>query len=307
MLELGGNSGAAASGAAVKDGTDAGFMTDVIEASQATPVVVQFTAPWCGPCRTLGPQLEEAVRKTGGKVQMVRINIDENPQIAGQLGVQSIPAVFGFAGGQPVDGFMGAQTPSQIDAFLQKVMQASGGAGGEEEQIDAMLDAADQAVSEGASGEAAQVYAQILGVKPENLRAITGLAKCYAAGGDLDRARETLDMVPEDKADDPLVVQVRSMIDLSESTGGSGDAAALASAVAANPDDHQARMDYALALIGGGQNEQAIDELLTSFGKDPEWNESAAREQLLKVFEALGPTDPLTLKGRRRLSSLMFA
>jgi len=306
MLELGGNSPAAGNGDVVIDGTDAGFMTDVIEASQTTPVVVQFTAPWCGPCRTLGPQLEAAVRKTG-KLKMVRINIDENPQIAGQLRVQSIPAVFGFAGGQPVDGFMGAQTPSQIDAFLQKVLQADGGAGGEEEQIDAMLDAADQAVSEGASGEAAQVYAQILGVKPENLRAITGLAKCYAASGDIDRAKETLAMVPEDKADDPVVTQVRSMIELTEATGGGGDAAALASAVQANPDDHQARMDYALALIGGGQNEQAIDELLTIFSKDSEWNEGAAREQLVKVFEALGPTDPLTLKGRRRLSSLMFA
>ena len=307
MLELGGNSSPAAGGDIVMDGTDAGFMTDVIEASQATPVVVQFTAPWCGPCRTLGPQLEDAVRKTGGKLKLVRINIDENPQIAGQLRVQSIPAVFGFAGGQPVDGFMGAQTPSQIDAFLQKVLAADGGAGGEEEQIDAMLDAADQAVTEGASGEAAQVYAQILGVKPENLRAITGLAKCYAASGDLERARETLAMVPADKADDPVVTQVRSMIELTEATGGGGDAAALSAAVQSNPDDLQARMDYALALIGGGQNEQAIDELLTIFSKDREWNEGAAREQLFKVFEALGPTDPLTLKGRRRLSSLMFA
>jgi putative thioredoxin len=289
------------------DGTDAGFMTDVIDASQTQPVVVQFTAPWCGPCRTLGPQLEAAIQKTGGKMKLVRINIDENPQIAGQLQVQSIPAVFGFAGGQPIDGFMGAQSPSQIDAFLQKLMQAGGGAGGEDQQIDAMLDAADEAVGQGGAGEAAQVYAQILGVKPENLRAIAGLARCYAASGDFDRARETLAMAPEDKADDPLVAQVRSMIELSESTGSAGDAAPLAAAVAANPDDHQARMDYALALIGGGQNEEAIDELLTLFQRDSEWNEGAAREQLFKLFEALGPTDPLTLKGRRRLSSLMFA
>lgn len=306
MLELGGTTPAGGADDVVKDGTDAGFMTDVIEASQSGPVVVQFTAPWCGPCRTLGPQLEAAVRKTG-KVRMVRINIDENPQIAGQLRVQSIPAVFGFAGGQPVDGFMGAQTPSQIDAFLEKVMAAGGGAGGEEEQIDAMLDAADEAVAQGGAGEAAQVYAQILGVKPENLRAITGLARCYAASGDLERARETLDMVPADKADDPVVQQVRSMIDLSETAGDAGETGELAAAVEANPDDHQARMDYALALIGSGQNEQAIEELLTIFARDREWNEGAAREQLVKVFEALGPTDPLTLKGRRRLSSLMFA
>ena len=307
MLELGGATPEAGAGNAVIDGTDAGFMTDVIEASQTQPVIVQFTAPWCGPCRTLGPQLEAAVQKTGGKVRMVRINIDENPQIAGQLRVQSIPAVFGFADGQPVDGFMGAQSPSQIDAFLQKLMQAGGGAGGEEAQIDEMLDAADHAVAQGGAGEAAQVYAQILGVKPENLRAITGLAKCYAASGDLDRARETLGMVPADKADDPLVAQVRSMIELSETAGDAGEAAELAAAVAANPDDHQARMDYALALVGNGDNEGAITELLSLFQRDREWNDGAAREQLFKIFEALGPTDPLTLKGRRRLSSLMFA
>ena len=307
MLELGGTTPAGGADNTVIDGTDAGFMTDVIDASQSTPVIVQFTAPWCGPCRTLGPQLEEAVRKTGGKVRMVRINIDENPQIAGQLRVQSIPAVFGFADGQPVDGFMGAQTPSQIDAFLQKLMQAGGGAGGEEEQIDAMLDAADEAVSQGGAGEAAQVYAQILGVKPENLRAITGLARCYAASGDLARARETLDMVPADKADDPQVAQVRSMIELSETAGNADEAAALAATVAAEPDNHQARMDYALALVGSGENEQAIGELLTLFQRDSEWNEGAAREQLFKIFDALGPADPLTLKGRRRLSSLMFA
>jgi len=305
MLELGGATPATGAGDVVIDGTDAGFMTDVIEASQATPVVVQFTAPWCGPCRTLGPQLETAVRKTGGKVRMVRINIDENPQIAGQLQVQSIPAVFGFAGGQPVDGFMGAQPGSQIDAFVEKLAKAGGG-GGQEEQIGAMLDAADQAVTEGATGEAAQIYAQILGVIPDNLRALTGLSRCYAASGDMERARETLAMVPEDKTDDPLVAQVRSMIDLSE-TAGDSDTAALAQAVEANPTDPQARLDYAMGLVVTGQNEQAIEHLLTLFQQDREWNDGAARENLFKVFEALGPADPLTLKGRRRLSSLMFA
>ncbi len=305
MLGLGGTSADAGAGDMVMDGTDAGFMTDVIEASQSTPVVVQFTAPWCGPCRTLGPQLEAAVRKNAGKVKLVRINIDEHPQIAGQLRVQSIPAVFGFAGGQPVDGFMGAQTAGQIDAFLGKLLQAGGG--GEDDQIDAMLDAADEAVAQGGAGEAAQVYAQILGVKPENLRAITGLSRCYAASGELDRARETLDMVPADKASDPLVQQVRSMIDLSETAGDAGETDALAAAVRAEPDNHAARMEYALALVGSGQNEQAIDELLTIFSRDREWNDGAAKEQLFKIFEALGPADPLTLKGRRRLSSLMFA
>lgn len=306
MLELGGAMPEAGGGDVI-DGTDASFMTDVVEASQSNPVVVQFTAPWCGPCRTLGPQLEAAIRKAGGKMRLVRINIDENPQYAGQLRVQSIPAVFGFSGGQPVDGFMGVQTESQIDAFLQKLMAAGGGGASEAEQIDAMLDAADEAVDQGATGEAAQVYAQILGVVPENLRAIAGLARCYAASKDFERARETLALAPADKADDPLVVQVRSMIELSETTGSTGDAQALATTLAANPDDHQTRMDYALALIGGGQNEEAVEQLLDLFRRDREWNDGAARDQLFKVFEALGPADPLTLKGRRRLSSLMFA
>ncbi|MCL4151820.1 UNVERIFIED_CONTAM: hypothetical protein GTU68_024406 [Idotea baltica] len=273
-------------------------MTDVIEASQSSPVVVQFTAPWCGPCRTLGPQLEASVRKHGGKVRMVRINIDENPQIAGQLRVQSIPAVFGFAGGQPVDGFMGAQTQGQIDAFVEKIANAGGDGGGEEAQIDAMLDAADEAVDQGATGEAAQVYAQILGVVPENLRAIAGLARCYAASGDFERARETLALAPADKADDPSIVQVRSMIELSEATGDAGDSDALAASVAANPDDHQSRYDYALSLVGSGQNEQAVDELLELYRRDADWNEGAApRTAFQGVRSASARADPGPLKG----------
>lgn len=308
MLELGGNAGNGGSDGSVIEGSDAGFMTEVIEASQTTPVIVQFTAPWCGPCRTLGPQLEAAVRKTGGKVRLVRINIDENPQVAGQLRVQSIPAVFGFAGGQPVDGFMGAQPQSQIEAFVQQIANAGGGAaGGEDAQIDAMLDAADAALEEGASGEAAQVFGQILSVKPDNLRALSGLARCYLASGDLDRAQETLGMAPEDKADDPEIVRVRSMIELAQTAGNAGDADTLSQAVEANPDDHQARLDYALSLIGKGKNETALDHLLELYRRAPDWNDGAAKEQLFKLFDALGPQDPVALKGRRRLSSLILA
>lgn len=306
MLELGGNVNTDGADDVVIDGTDAGFMTDVIEGSQKTPIVVQFTAPWCGPCRTLGPQLEAAVKKTGGKVRMVRINIDENPQIAGQLRVQSIPAVFGFAGGQPVDGFMGAQPQSQIDSFIDKLAKI-GGDGDQADQIDAMLDAADEALDQGGSGEAVQVYAQILGAQPDNLRALAGLARCYLATGDTERAKETLALVPEDKSDDPEIVRVRSMIELSQTAGTSGDAAALAQTIEQNPADHQARLDYALALIGQGDNETAIDQLLDLYRRDSEWNDGAAKEQLFKLFDALGPADPLTLKGRRRLSSMMFA
>jgi len=306
MLELGGGTQGAQAGAAVIDGTDAGFMTDVIEASQDTPIVVQFTAPWCGPCKTLGPQLEAAVAKTNGKVRMVRINIDENPQIAGQLQVQSIPAVFGFADGRPVDAFMGVQQASEIDRFIAALSNAAGPSDAEA-QIDAALDLAEQSLADNAVADAAQVYAQVMGAAPENLRAITGLARCYVATGDLERARETLGYAPEDKAEDPMVVQVHSMIALAEQAGSAGDHAQLLAAVEANPDDHQARHDLAMALVASGKPEEGIDHLLDLIRRDREWNEDAGRQQLFKVFEALGPADPLTLKGRRKLSSILFA
>lgn len=305
MLELGGGQ-QDTSRAAVIDGTDAGFMTDVVEASQTTPVVVQFTAAWCGPCKTLGPQLEAAVARTDGKVKMVRIDIDKHQQIAGQLQVQSIPAVFGFVDGRPVDAFMGAQPPGELERFVTALTEAAGPSDAEA-QIDEALDLAEERLGEGAVTEAAQIYAQVMGAVPENLRAITGLARCYAATGDLERARETLDYAPADKADDPSVVQVRSMIALSEQAGSAGDNAALEAKVAANPDDHQARYDLATALVAAGRHEEGIDHLLEIFRRDSEWNEDAARQQLFKIFEALGPTDPLTLKGRRRLSSILFA
>lgn len=305
MLELGGGQ-QDTSRAAVIDGTDAGFMTDVVEASRTTPVVVQFTAAWCGPCKTLGPQLEAAVARTDGKVKMVRIDIDKHQQIAGQLQVQSIPAVFGFVDGRPVDAFMGAQPPGELERFVTALTEAAGPSDAEA-QIDEALDLAEERLGEGAVTEAAQIYAQVMGAVPENLRAIAGLARCYVATGDLERARETLDYAPADKADDPSVVQVRSMIALSEQAGSAGDNAALEAKVAANPDDHQARYDLATALVAAGRHGEGIDHLLEIFRRDSEWNEDAARQQLFKIFEALGPTDPLTLKGRRRLSSILFA
>lgn len=306
MLELGGGQQNTQTNAAVIDGTDAGFMTDVIEASQTTPVVVQFTAAWCGPCKTLGPQLESAVAKTNGKVRMVRIDIDKHQQIAGQLQVQSIPAVFGFAGGQTVDAFMGAQTPSEIDRFITGLTNAAGPTDAEA-QIDEALDIADEKLAEGAAAEAAQIYGQVMGAAPENLRAITGLAKCYAMSGDFERAEETLGYAPADKAEDALIVQVRSMIALSRQAGSAEDHAKLQAALDANPDDHQARHDLAVALVAQGDQEAGIDHLIDLIRRDREWNEDAGRQQLFKVFEALGPTNPLTLKGRRKLSSILFA
>ena len=305
MLELGGGQQPQA-GAAVIDGTDAGFMTDVIEASNTTPVVVQFTAAWCGPCKTLGPQLEAAVAKTGGKVKMVRIDIDQHQQIAGQLQVQSIPAVFGFVGGRPVDAFMGAQPPSEIDRFVSQ-LSSDAGPTDMEAQITEALDMADEKLAGNGAAEAAQVYAQVLGADRENLRAITGMARCYVATGDLERATETLGYVPEDKADDPTVTQVRSMIALAEQAGSADDNAALETAIASNPDDHQSRYDLAVALVAGGREEEGIDHLLELFRRDREWNEDAARQKLFEIFDALGPKNPAALKGRRRLSSLVLA
>lgn len=309
MLELGGGTGQATSGGAdlVKDGTDAGFMADVIEGSRGGAVVVQFTAEWCGPCKTLGPQLEAAVRKHGGKVKLVRIDIDKNPQFASQLRVQSIPAVFGFVDGQPVDGFMGVQPQSQLEQFVAQLAKGVG-PNDAETQIAEVLDAADAAIEQGASGDAAQAFAQVLQVDQENIRAISGLARCYVASGDFEHAKQTLALAPEDKAEDPLIVQVHSMIALAEAAGSNGgDTVALSAAVESNPDDHQSRFDLALALVGSGHPEASVDHLLELFRRDREWNEGAAQAQLLKVFEALGPTNPLTLKGRRRLSSLVFA
>jgi len=306
MLELGGGQQTDQAGGAVIDGTDAGFMTDVIDASQTTPVVVQFTAAWCGPCKTLGPQLEAAVARTNGKVKMVRIDIDKHPQVAGQLQVQSIPAVFGFVGGRPVDAFMGAQQASELERFVSGLTDAAGPTDAES-QIDDALDIADEKLEANAAAEAAQIYAQVMGAAPENLRAITGLARCYVAAGDLERARETLAYAPDDKADDPSIVQINSMIELAEQVGSIGDHAQLTAALEANPDDHQTRYDLALALIGASEHEAGIDQLLDLFRRDPEWNEDAARQQLFKVFDALGPADPLTLKGRRKLSSILFA
>ncbi len=306
MLELGGGQHGAQANAPVIDGTDAGFMTDVIEASQTTPIIVQFTAPWCGPCKTLGPQLEAAVTRTNGKVRMVRIDIDKHQQIAGQLQVQSIPAVFGFAGGRPVDAFMGAQPQSEIERFVTSLTDAAGPSDAEA-QITEALDVADEKLAANAAAEAAQIYAQVMGVAKDNLRAITGLARCYVATGDLERAGETLGYAPEDKADDPSVTQVRSMIALAEQAGSADDHAQFNAALEANPDDHQARHDLALALVASGKQEEGIEHLLEIFRRDRDWNDDAARQQLFKVFEALGPTDPLTLKGRRKLSSILFA
>ncbi|MGF1660217.1 MAG: tetratricopeptide repeat protein [Rubrimonas sp.] len=287
----------------VKDGSDATFMADVIDASREAAVIVDFWAPWCGPCKQLGPALEAAVAATKGRARLVKIDVDKHQQIAGQLRVQSIPAVFAFVDGQPVDGFMGALPPSEVKAFVEKV--AAMGPGGD--PLGDALDAADEMLDKGEAAEAAQVYAAILGESAEETRAIGGLARAYLALGDVDHARATLDAAPAAKAQDAHIVAARAALDLAEAAAGAGETGELRARVAANPDDHQSRFDLAVALIAARDNEGAVEELLELFRRDREWNDGAARAQLFKLFDSLGPKDPLVAKGRRRLSSMIFA
>lgn len=302
MIELGSSTGAAAGGGAVKDVTDATFMADVIEASRETPIVVDFWAEWCGPCKTLGPILEQAVAATGGKVRMVKVDVDKNQQFAGQLRVQSIPAVFAFVDGQPVDAFMGAVSPGEVNDFVAKLANGAGAGA-----LDEALDAAEQMLDEGAVTEAAQTFAAILGEDPENPRAMGGMIRATLAAGEIDRAKALLEQVPETIAEDPAIAAARAAVELAEQAQGAGETDELRAALEANPDDHQSRFDLSVALVASGDHEGAIEELLELFRRDREWNDNAAREQLMTVFDTLGPTDPIGLKGRRRLSSMIFA
>jgi putative thioredoxin len=277
-------------------------MADVIEASREVPVIVDFWAPWCGPCKQLGPMLEEAVRATKGAVRMVKVNVDQNQRVAAQLRVQSIPAVFAFSGGQPVDGFMGALPASEIKAFVKRLLDGAGGAG-----LDEALDQADGMLERGEAADASQVYAAVLGEDPANPRAIAGLARAELSVGEIERAKRTLEMAPPEVANDPAIAAARSAIELAEQTQDTGEAGVLKATLEANPDDHQARYDLALALLADKDREGAVEALLELFRRDRDWNGGAAKEQLFKLFESFGPKDPLTLKGRRRLSSMIFS
>jgi putative thioredoxin len=286
----------------VKDGTDQGFMADVVEASRAAPVIVDFWAPWCGPCKTLGPMLEKAVRNSGGKVRMVKINIDENPGVAGQLGVRSIPAVYAFDQGRPIDGFMGAIPESQIKLFVERLAGADMTA-----EIEPLLEQAAESLKLGDIGGAAQGYTAVLQLDPENVKAIAGMARIALSQGDAEQAQEILAHVPPEKANDAEVLSVKAALELSAKAEAVGDNDELGAKVAANPTDWQARYDYAEALSARGDLEAASDQLLTIIAKNRDWNEGAARTQLLKIFEAAGPMSEVAKQGRRKLSAILFS
>jgi putative thioredoxin len=286
----------------VKDGSDQGFMADVIEASRAAPVIVDFWAPWCGPCKTLGPPLEKAVRNAGGKVRLVKINIDENPGVAGQLGVKSIPAVYAFDQGRPIDGFMGAIPESQIKLFVDRLAGADLTA-----EIEPLLEQAAESLKLGDIGGAAQGYTAVLQLDPENVKAIAGMARIALSQGDAEQTQEILAHVPPEKANDPEVLSVKAALELSAKAADAGDNDELGAQVAANPTDWQARYDYAEALSARGDLEAASDQLLTIIAKNRDWNEGAARTQLLKIFEAAGPASEVAKQGRRKLSAILFS
>jgi len=294
-----------AAGDLVKDTTTAGFMKDVVEASKQNLVLVDFWAPWCGPCKQLTPVLEKVVRSYGGKVRLVKINIDEHPAIAGQLRVQSIPTVYAFKDGRPLDGFMGALPEGQVRQFIDRL---AGGPGDDSPDLEEALKAAEEALAENDLQGAAEIYATVLQEDKQNVPALVGLTQCYLKSGDVARAKQTLALVPPDKKDSAPVASVRAALELAEKVGeSSGDTAALEARIAADPKDHQARIDLAIAHAASGANDKALEQLLEAIRRDRKWNEEAARKQLVQLFDAWGPKDPLTLEGRRRLSSILFS
>ena len=286
----------------VTETTTQGFMKDVIEESRRQPVLVDFWAPWCGPCKQLTPVLEKAVKAAKGKVKLAKMNIDQHPAIPGQMGIQSIPAVIAFSNGQPVDGFMGALPESQVIAFLERLTKDK--IGGEEMDL---LKAADDALAAGNATDAANLYSQLLAQDNANVAALAGLARCYVQSGSIEQAKKTLEMVPDGKQNDAAVAAARAAIEIAEQAQSVGPVGELEQKVAANPHDHQARFELATALNAQGKRAEAVEQLLAIVKKDRAWNDDAARKQLVQFFEAWGFDDPVAVEGRKRLSSILFS
>ncbi|TMJ29294.1 MAG: thioredoxin [Alphaproteobacteria bacterium] len=293
----------------VKESDQTKFAKDVLEASRTVPVIVDFWAPWCGPCKTLQPIIEKVVTEAKGAVKLVKINIDQNQMLAQQLRIQSIPAVYAFFGGRPVDGFMGAVPESQIREFVNRLVQASGAAPGADgaDDLNAALEHAKQAVAEADFQLAAQIYNEVLEVAPDNLPALAGLARCYVQEGQVDQAKAILARVPAKDKTNAEIVALQAQLDLAEQAKAAGPIGELKAKAAAEPKDFQSRLDLAMAYWAGNQKQEAVDELLDMIKADRNWNEAAARQQLLKFFEALGFADPLAVAGRKRLSTILFS
>ena len=305
IVEQGGGAGPQTAPDLIKETTTQTFVKDVIEESKRQPVLIDFWAPWCGPCRQLTPILEKAVRAAKGRVKLVKMNIDEHPAIPGQMGIQSIPAVIAFAGGQPADGFMGAVPESQVNAFIDKITKGVAAPG--EPNIAEILKEAEGVLAEGDAATAAQIYAEVLAVDATNIAALAGLAKCYVTSGAIEQAKQTLAMVPESKRNDAAVKAVQASVDLAEQAKAVGPVTELEQKVAANPLDHQARFDLATALNAMGKRAEAAEQLLAIVKRDRKWNEDGARKQLVQFFEAWGGTDEATVEGRKRLSTILFS
>ena len=288
----------------IKDVNEDTFMDDVIEASKTSPIVVDFWAPWCGPCKTLGPALEAEVKATNGKIKMVKVDIDQNQNLASQMRIQSIPAVFAFVDGQPIDGFMGAKAPSELKSFIEKLLENVKDDGSD---LSEAIAVADEMLEAGEYDDAAETFEAILGEDPERSPAFVGLFKAKMGAKKIDEAQKMLEEIPTALVNKPEILALQAQIDLTNQTQGLGEINDLREALKNDLDNHQIRFDLALALFTAGETNDAIQELLTIFRKDQEWNDDAARQQLFKFFDILGGDDPITLSGRRQLASMLFA
>jgi putative thioredoxin len=298
---------APAAGSVIKESNTENFVADVIDASHDAPVIVDFWAPWCGPCKQLTPTLEKVVREARGAVRLVKINTDENQELAAQMRVQSIPSVFGFVKGRPVGAFSGAQPESQVKSFVQRLVQSAGGQIGPS-PVEQALEQAEEALARNDPGTASAIFAQVMAHDPKNAAAIAGLAKCHIDAGNFAEAKKVLERATGELTNNATIAAARTALELAEqSKQSASQTSEFRQRLEQNPNDHQARLDLAMALYGGGQRDAAIDELLEIIRRDRRWNDEAARKQLVKLFEALGATDPLTISARRRLSSLLFS